>query len=322
MEIVISHLSAFLFWRRFTGDISCLQRIPRPKGTSRGALQSPGVLRDLDALKFNFSPLEPLDVLYRNAADRTKASGIRAHVCKHPLPSKSIIRLTESVSVVSPELCFAQLETVLPETRHLLAGFEFCGTYAVDENEELISRKPLASTAAITKTVRHFAPHHKGRSAHLLPYILDNAASPMEAKLALLLSLPYRKGGYGLPAPILNAPIALSKQARTLYPHETCRADLFWPETQLDLEYDGEAFHEGAHHANDIARRNALEQNGVAVISVCRNQLGSKEACDLLAHRIAQTLGVRIQPRCDSFAEKQTQLRKALGIERLNRFVA
>ena len=316
MEIVISHLSAFRFWRRFAGDISQLHRVSRPKGTSRGASISSEVRAELISCGWSSQELNHLDLLYENKTQRSRAMNIHAHSFSEPLPANSIIRIAQHVGIVSPEICLIQLSHILPEPSFLMTVYEFCGTFTTGcEREQLHQRRALTSVEGIRAVLDQRPPHFTGKTRRFLPFMLNGAASPMEAKLALVLTLPPRKGGFGLPAPILNAPITLGSRARKLYQHRTCRADLFWPNVKLDLEYDSESFHTGAQHTEDIARRNALELEGIEVISVCQAQLIDTAAIEMIARRIAKRLGYRIQPRCNNFALKQMELQHSLRTE-------
>ena len=123
----------------------------------------------------------------------------------------------------------------------------------------------------------------------------DGAASPMEAKLALLLSLPTRLGGFGLPRPQLNRPFALSPEAQLVYPHTPCRLDLSWPGTDLDVEYDGSGDeHSGDMHAKDVARLAALRLDGVDVLVLAKQQVYDPRAFAQMVQVIAGKLGGRI----------------------------
>ena len=75
------------------------------------------------------------------------------------------------------------------------------------------------------------------------PWILDNAASPREAALALLMTLPNHLGGYHFARPRLNHSIELTGAARPLSRKEYYVADVCWPAQRLILEYDSDERH-------------------------------------------------------------------------------
>lgn len=83
-------------------------------------------------------------------------------------------------------------------------------------------------------------------AATALRWIADGAESPMEIKSRLLLTLPYRYGGYGLPMPEVNKDILLSGRTEHRVVR-TFRPDMCWPCHKVIVEYDGKAYHEDAH---------------------------------------------------------------------------
>ena len=81
----------------------------------------------------------------------------------------------------------------------------------------------------------------------------------METKLAMLLTLPYKHGGYGLIAPEMNSQIIPAKTAKRSVGKKYYSCDLFWHDYDLAVEYDSDLFHTGTTRiANDSKRRNAL----------------------------------------------------------------
>ena len=316
MELVISHASAFLFWRNCCTHPASLKRVSHPRAMGSHAILTQELRAELASLGFSPSKAAPLDVLHSSRQARSQSASIRAHVYEEALPPGSLIRVSPHVLVSSPELCFAQLGASLPEMKLILAGFELCGTYALlGDNQALKQRTALTTTANIAATLASLTPRTAAAARRALVHVLDNAASPMEAKLALLLSLPKTMGGFGLPAPQLNAPVSLSAKAFALYPHSPCRADLYWPAHRLDVEYDGEDIHSGQRHLTDIARRNALEAEGLTVITIAKQQLQSDESCTQIARRIAQILEHRLRLTSLAFPDKHATARAALGLE-------
>ena len=154
---------------------------------------------------------------------------------------------------------------------------------------------PSVTSGKVELTVDSLGLGSQSRASRAAAYVLDGAASPMEAKLALLLSLPKTRGGYALPAPRLNAPFTLSDKAFALYPHNPCRLDLYWPGARLDVEYDGEEVHTGEQHVRDVARAAALTADRVEVLPLSHGQLADAEAFETVAGFIAKRLGVRLR---------------------------
>jgi hypothetical protein len=136
---------------------------------------------------------------------------------------------------------------------------------------------------------------------------MDGAASPMESAIALLLTLPYKRGGYCLPQPELNRRIDLDATAKRLAGQSFCRGDLCWPDSCLDLEYLGRSSHDALPNMlKDRGRTLAIEHMGYEVIEITREQALDLFAFDVVARRVASHLGKRlIKEKCGSTSERK-----------------
>ncbi|MBR3258261.1 MAG: hypothetical protein IKF96_04645 [Eggerthellaceae bacterium] len=313
MPIVLSHASAFRFWRRFAGDTRMLRRVRRPKAMEEPLNLTPSLAEELAVLGFTFPEDERLHLLFATPALRSRVAHVASHVFADALPEGSLVRLSERVLVASPELAFAQMAESFTFERETMAGMELCGTYAIMPDNSLRERAPLANAEGLAS----FAASLMGprsKAVRATRYVLDGAASPMEAKLALLLCLPTTRGGYGLPLPELNARIDLGEDSRKLYDAAFCRADLFWREAGLDVEYDGRASHDGDAHTVDVAREQALEARGISVTRLTFAQIESPEAFDVVAKTLGRRLGKGTRVRSRDFEENRLFLRGELEL--------
>ncbi len=317
MPIVLSHASAFRFWRTFTGNVATL----RPTALRHTPDARPKLTRDLRQELATLGILSdehhPIHCLVADESLRGHTLGIRCHVARRPLPAGAVLQLSENVDIVSPELCFIQMSRVLSAGKLALAGCELCGTYATSPLGELLPRKPLTTTAqlvAFSKAVPGIAGAHRVQGA--LPHVLDNAASPMEAKVVLLLTLPRVSGGYGLPKPQLNPTIPLGSAAQKIYHVRTCRPDLYWADAHVDVEYDGEV-HEGTDaRIKDAARAAALMTEGITVMTLTYPQVIDEDAFNTVAETLAGAVGYRLRIRTASFQERRAKLRGELELAR------
>lgn len=138
----------------------------------------------------------------------------------------------------------------------------------------------------------------------------------MEIKLALVLGLPQRFGGFGLPAPELNAVVPLGEESRALYKVASCRCDLFWPQARLDVEYDGLEFHKGdSSRTEDAARGAALEAEGISVMRLTFPQVADKNALLAVGKVLSGKLGLQWRFRSDAFPERYAALRELLELD-------
>ena len=80
-------------------------------------------------------------------------------------------------------------------------GFELCGTYDTT-NGDVRECAPLTTVDRLDAFLASLGPMHgKKNASYALRYVANNSASPRETALAMLLCLPYRMGGYGIPMP-------------------------------------------------------------------------------------------------------------------------
>ena len=177
--------------------------------------------------------------------------------------------------------------------------------------------------------VRDFLAENEGargrRAAEVaLSYVADGAASPMESAVYLLLVLPYKRGGYRLPRPLLNYEIKLDDKARKLFGGRSCWGDLCWPDSHLDLEYLGRPSHEGANNMlSDRRRTLAIEEAGYEVIEITKEQVFDLVAFDIVARRIAAKLGKRLDTKkCGVAPERQALSRVLLDFMALENVAA
>lgn len=129
-----------------------------------------------------------------------------------------------------------------------------------------------------------------------------NAASPMETMIALLISIPKKLGGFGLPRPELNWEFCVDAEKRELSSQDSFVLDLCWPSKHLAVEYYGfnEHFAAGPHKvASDAARANSLTALGWTVLHVTYDQVKTLSSISLLAREIACILEVELATPTD-----------------------
>ena len=315
MMLILSHRSAFLFWRSFRGNRRRLPQVPHPGGMAQSVRLTTGLRAELAAFEIVLTPKHPVDLLFSEEGARSQTAGVRAHATLAELPVGAVVQVSEHVAVVCPELCFLQMAHVFSRERLVLAGYELCGTYAqVGPELALQEREALTCVEAIREFAAMVPRMRTTTALRLLDRVRDGAASPMEAKAAMLLTLPTSWGGYGLPAPQLNPELPTTPDARRLYAHATVRPDLYWADARFDLEYDGRDAHDADDHAKDVARWGALAVMEVDVLMLTAAQLYDAAAFHRLAQVVAGKLGRRLRIRRADFPVRATHLREELGL--------
>jgi len=313
MKAFISHQSALEFWR--------IQLVLPPDDTYR---QCKVTLSDnvptLEQVRIPGLSL-PLHIVLGNAGVRRGRKEIKQHVFKGKTHAGCFICVNDALFVSSPEFCFVQMAGVLPFVRLIELGYELCGSYSICAVEDpnapargFHRRDPLTSTKKLEAFVTRMNGVKGQQKAMLaLRYILNNSASPMETKLAIFLILPYKLGGYSLAKPELNKRIIPSKLDKRFSGKTSFECDLFWPEYNLDVEYDSELYHTGKDQvAEDSKRRNSLMMMGIQVITVTKQQLYDNKEFEYAVRSIAKCLKKRIRYKTDAFTAAHNELREQL----------
>ena len=318
MSIYLSHMSALYYLRSFGANFAELTRYQR-------AQFAPAVAPDVQTVeqlvKAVGLPL-PLEVTVCEASARIPSEQLRYHVRSAILPRDCFSRISSGIVVSSPEHCFLQMATRLSLVELIELGYEFCGRYSLPGlNESLetmqrgfYDRPPLTNVKRLLSLVQQMkGTRGQVKAMKALKYIVDNSASPVETKLAILLTLPYKLGGRALPLPVMNASMNVSidghsKSATRLF------CDLFWPNAKVAVEYDSDMYHTGATRiASDSRRRALLLSAGVSVITVTNTQLRNANEFETIAKLLATNLGVRLRSNENpGFPTAHRQLRMML----------
>jgi len=246
---------------------------------------------------------------------------IRQHLFSGETPVGCFMNDGGGLMVSAPEFCFLQMAECLTLVNLIELGYELCGGYSIPlADEQNIPENGFYNRAQLTSVLKlkvflEEMPGVKGhqQAMRALRYILDGSASPMETKLAMFLTLPYRLGGFGFSFPALNKRIVLTKTARKYFSKAYYVCDLFWSDDKVAVEYDSDQYHTGAERiASDSKRRNALASSGIRVVSVTKNQLYDRVELESIARTIARYLNKRLFPTKSSFAAAHQKLRKQL----------
>jgi len=269
---------------------------------------------------------------------------VKTHIISQPLVEGCAIDVGKGLYVASPELCLLQMANELPYAKLIELGLEFCGDYALytqentgeikntfanrdsfyqdihNEDPDLYRdgfyyRNQLTNLKKLAAFVdRAVGMQGRPRMQSALNHINDGSYSPMETILTIMLTLPYKLGGYKLPMPVLNHRVDLSHSARYNTSRSYLVCDLFWPDARVAVEYDSDRHHTGAERiASDAIRRNTLAAMGIQVITVTRRQLRDINEFEKVARLLAAYLGKRLlHKRNNGFMQAQRQLRNQL----------
>lgn len=215
---------------------------------------------------------------------------------KTPMPTNSFFKIPNlNIYVACPELVFIQAARHLDLVHLILLGFELCSQYYPDQNGKFgQNKRTLVTTAeqiiSYAKASNHM--HGSTKAIHAAKYILNYSNSPMESRLAIMLGLPIRLGGYGLSKLEMNGAITLSKHGRELTGTTEIHGDLVWRAKNLAVEYNSKTVHNNdSTFYNDVNRATALKDSGWQYIGVTPDNIKTFVAMENLAGIVRKQLG-------------------------------
>ena len=320
MKLIISHFSAADFWRRVYPTDRAPANPVSIYNANSFAIKSDDVWQ-LAPQWVTPSFLKPeAGLLHVLSLANVKSCRTKTHVvhtCLSALPSGSLYELSDDVFICSPEYVFLQLAQSLDLAQLVAYGYELCGTYGFDETAERgirVRKMPLITKSQLS----HYIDSAQGmrgckRAREALRYIVEGSASPMETVCSILVSFPYRFGGYSLPTLQINTEIDVPPALWVLCPQMHCVADFRIPKKQFVIEYLGEYDHSKntSMHA-DRGRTVALREMGFEVLELSATQVWSLAAFEIVAKRISKVSGKRIRSGEFGATKARINLRKFL----------
>ena len=357
MRAILSHQSALEYYRTHGAPQSPV--IPGETSSLRELGTLATGMSQLASLELPIQGLSaPFHLLVPTAVCRSRSKKVVTHVWSGAIARHSLVTTSdEGLLVSSPEFAllqlagppqphasdddrklFARLDPSDPlrplddpdrwaiDSREVLLAqiaMELLGTYRLGTSpsgETNYGAVPLTSYNALA----HFPdeiPSARGVELYraTLSHALSLSFSPMETMLALMLSLPPRLGGYGLPKPVLN--VRLRARRGDISSQATIFPDLYWPEQEVLLEYESLEFHERGTGilapdeklAHDAERANTLLAMGMKPFVARPRQVLEPDRLDLLARQVAKRLGRPVRACTGARAERRAKLHALLS---------
>lgn len=275
----------------------------------------------------------PLHVLIPSAAKKNRTGTLVTHVWADEIPARSFIEIEPNVYLSTPAFTFLQMAGALMHTELIQLAMQFCGFYSPSPRfgrlDPALADKPLTelhhmmtSTGVVfeidpvssVQALHKFVERERGRrgaaqALAALEIARDHAASHMETALYLLLCLPVRLGGYGLPKPELNPKVVVVEASGS----KTCYPDLYWRGASVDVEYNSDSEHCGpSAHYKDSKRMVAIVCNRITYLSITTKQLFRAGDLDNAARGVSRMLNHRIRYTDEKWRQKRTLLRAAV----------
>ncbi|WP_301871677.1 hypothetical protein [Collinsella tanakaei] len=243
------------------------------------------------------------------------------HRYVEPKGVEQFIDFGAGVTGLSIEHFYVSICSRLTFIQRLQLGFELCGWYAIVPNPEYedevqqgktafktvaAPRSPLTTVEKLTNFAQANR-HIRGASIALkaLRYVADNARSPEEAKMAIVMRLPYRLGGYNRGPLHMDYLVDGTSGLR--------RCDVYLEIGKEDVEYGSTLHHASAKAMQEDSRRtNELEALGVSVVNITSKELRDPKLFHIAMMRLARIQGRPIHIQIDDFEARRTSLWNAL----------
>lgn len=260
----------------------------------------------------------PLDVSVPSPAQRVEASIFSCSVRSRVAGRELFVDLGEGVFIPCPELLFYELADVMTPEAHALLAYELCGTYARDAADPRLGETtygvpPVTSVARLSAFIeaQSRASRVTMKARLNLRRAADNAWSPMEAVVALMLRLPVHELGYEFGEVALNRRHEATPELVRAGARGSRVPDIEVVGTHVGFNYDGsghldlESVAEAAlrgeerdairkvreKHRDDIRRTRELAAQGCVVFPLTAADLYAPGALDAVMLEAAMTMG-------------------------------
>ena len=272
MSIVISHKTAFNIYSNYrlnknfvlNEKFQSILKFKLPHLISINESNSIRNFVDMSWLKGK------VDYLVNNKNHCIYNDDIKTHYSSLIYPSNSFYKIAKNIYLVSPELLYYQLSKSINDVDLMLAGYELCGAYTINRNNdlELINGiRPLTSKKRLLLYLQNLKKLNNkcngfSKAYKIAEQILDNSFSPMESRIATMLCSNRSFGGYGVKNIQLNKPVQLSKGAQNICLKKYVIPDMSSEKIKLAIEYDSDQFHDNiSKNQDDKLRIDALHHD-------------------------------------------------------------
>jgi len=309
--ILLNTRSSIEAWQRgFAGDARLLE--------DARSIACVGNVRSLRALSSAVPPLSmPIAIAVEVPEKRCHARDWQCQVWRGEFPPNSVYLLNEQgICLASPWLCFLQMARKLNLADGIRLGMELCGTHSTlpfttgisrpfglserEQNNGFVETRPVITAAQLRMMLEAMNLGRQSKAVQAARFIIDGSRSPGESRLYIVLCLPTRLGGFGLPKPELNYRIDLPERLCEAARVSCYYCDFYYPDAKLAVEFDGGYHWQGNQRMRDSIRQVLLEELGIHVIRIDKLQLENMDLMNIQAQRLAEALGVKLRKPTES----------------------
>lgn len=276
-----------------------------------------------------------IDVVVHRHQHVRPITGLITHYASYPLIDGSLFRVDpalgigDDIYVTAPALSWIFMSQSLNDLGALEQAFELCGSYAVSADGSLLtgiapvttSRELMRQTRGIARAACDQRVPGLSRAMAMAPYVLDNSASPMETKVAIMLSLPVNRGGWGITDLALNQRFDLSREQREIARKTYLVIDGCIASKRLGYEYDSREFHDrDDREYSDRVRLAAVQCLGLRVLPLTADIVMDELRCTSFFDELARLAGKRIRKLGARTLRRRCRVRRELGLPVAERF--
>lgn len=255
----------------------------------------------------------PREVMVPDRNLKRQRHGLITHVTHLEYPAGSFWKLRPQVYLASPELCFVQMASQLCEPQAIEFGINLCAKFYTDpKTTKPLERKPVTCADKIAAYIDSLDGRYKGisRAKHALKWVVDNTASRMETRCAILMHYSKCYGGAGFPPIEANYHVKPGRLAG-MTNQDNYWIDGAWPDPMAGYEYLGEEEHPDLKA--DMRRIDELEALGWHLVVLDKRTVYNHDLFVKPMLQLARYLGKRFRPPAD-WRSRAIALRRDLGM--------
>ncbi|MGI6231215.1 MAG: hypothetical protein ACOYJL_10015 [Tractidigestivibacter sp.] len=261
----------------------------------------------------------PLHIVVPSIGKRTSLVSAQEHVWSGVTKRGDLLGMGQGVSFYEMPATFVQLGMVMTDIELAQVANEMMGTYGLTpwaDESRVQDIKPLVSYAELQEyalAAKAAGVRGATRACHALELATPGSNSPRETDVAVFMKLSRRKGGAELGGFVMNEPIHVPDEYKSLAGQSTISPDFCWTRQKVSQEYDSDEDHLTSRaKTTDERRRQTLEAMGYRVFVLTNGILRSNSAFNAYLRELEVALGLRRRALSSHALDLRRNLREQL----------